>query len=83
MKFSYDQPLVISSGPKPLSVTKVRHGVTQVSLSDGRIVRLSIHVEGVTRSAAQSDGVDVSYSIVTEVMAQPSVPIMDQHEPIQ
>lgn len=81
MTWTYDKPLVMSSGPKTLSIASVKHGVTQVSLSDGRIVRLSIHVEGVKENPTA--GVDVSFSVVTEVMAEPELPIMDQHEGLQ
>lgn len=76
---TYDRPLVIAS-PNPVCITKVKHGVTEISLSDGRVMRLTIHVEGL-RPDAKS--IDVSYAVITEVMAAPDVPIMDQHERVQ
>ncbi|MDB5584878.1 MAG: hypothetical protein JWR80_10054 [Bradyrhizobium sp.] len=80
MSFTYDKPLVIAMGPQPLAISSVKHGVTQVGLSDGRIVRLTIHVEGVS---ANADKLDVSYSVITEVMAEPDVLISDIHEGLQ
>lgn len=75
---TYDEPLLITS--KPVGIVGIKHGVTEVSLSDGRIVRLTVHVEGLKPVA---DKIDISCSIVTEVMVAPSVPIMDQHESVQ
>lgn len=80
MKFGYEQPLMIAKPAEPVSIISIKHGTTEVSLSDGRIVRLSIHVQGVKPDVAT---VDVSYSVVTEVMIAPSAPILDQHESIQ
>lgn len=81
MTFSYDKPLMLSNQPQAIAVTAVKHGVTQVSLSDGRIVRLTIHVDGVT--AASPEAINVSYSVVTEVMPAPDSLIMDVHEGLQ
>jgi hypothetical protein len=73
------QPLVIAT-PKPVAIEKIRHGVTEISLSDGRIVRLTIHVDGLKPAI---DKIDIAYNVTVEVMAAPSAPIMDQHEPLQ
>jgi hypothetical protein len=80
VKFSYDQPLIYTIGPKPLSVTKVKHGVTEISLSDGRLVRLSMHVDGVKE---HDDKLDVNYQAIVEVMEEPSAQIQDVHETVQ
>jgi len=80
MNWTYDKPLVMSSGPMPLSIANVKHGVTTVSLSDGRIVRLTIHVEGVSATAEK---LDLNYSVISEIMVAPELPIMDPHEGLQ
>jgi hypothetical protein len=64
-----------------LSVVKVKHGVTEASLSDGRILRLSLHIEGVGLDG--SDKLNVSYQVITEVVTEPEFPIMDVHEAVQ
>ena len=79
MKLTYDHPLELNS-PKPVGIVGVKHGVTEVSLSDGRIVRLSIHVEGLKPTMGQ---VDIAYAVVSEVMVAPNGPIMDIHEGLQ
>jgi hypothetical protein len=81
MKWSYDQPLVISLGPKPLSIVKVRHGVTEATLSDGRLVRLSVHLDGVVANG--ETGVDITHSVHAEVMDDPGSLIHDVHEQVQ
>jgi hypothetical protein len=81
MNFTYDHPLILSFGPKPLSVVKVKHGVTEASLSDGRILRLSINIEGVAVNAENK--LDVNFQVITEVMSQPEFPIADVHEGVQ
>lgn len=81
MKWSYDQPLVISLGPKPVSIVKVKHGVTEAKLSDGRLVRLSVHLEGVSVSA--EDKVDITHTVIAEIMDEPDSLIHDVHEQVQ
>jgi hypothetical protein len=56
---------------------------TEITLSDGRLVRATLHVKDVKISAQKPGGVDISYNVVAEVMAIPSVPILDVHETIQ
>lgn len=81
MKWSYDQPLVISMGPKPLSIVKVKHGVTEAKLSDGRLVRLSVHLDSVANN--KEGNLDITHSITAEVMAEPDSMIHDIHEQVQ
>ena len=83
MKFSYDYPLVYSIGPKPVSVLKVKHGVTEVSLSNGKLMRLSLHVDGVETNTEEPDKLNVLYNVIVETMAEPEFPIMDVHEAMQ
>jgi hypothetical protein len=52
-------------------------------LSDGRLVRATLHVRNVKPSSQKPGSVDISYNVVTEVMAVPDVPIMDMHETVQ
>jgi hypothetical protein len=81
VKFSYDHPLTYTLGPKPLNVVKVKHGVTEVSLSDGRILRLSLHIDGIKPN--EQNSLDIAYQVITELMTEPAIPIMDVHEAIQ
>ena len=77
----YEQPLSYTIGPKPVSVVKVKHGVTEVTLSNGQLLRLSLHMDKVSLNAENQ--FDIAYQIITEVMEDPSVPIMDVHEVVQ
>lgn len=81
MKWTYDKPLTISLGPKPITIVKVKHGVTEAKLSDGRLVRLSLHLDGV--SFASEDKPEISHSIVTEILDEPSALIHELHEQVQ
>lgn len=80
MNFTYAHPLQISMGPKPTSVAKVKDGVTEISLSDGRLIRISLHIDGVME---HSDKLDVNYSAIVEVLPSPANPILDIHESVQ
>lgn len=80
MNYTYDKPLVIHMGPKRLSVDKVKHGVTEVSLSDGRSVRITLHIEGVRDNGSQ---LDLDYSAIVEVMPEDTGFISDVHEVVQ
>lgn len=81
MKWSYDQPLTISLGPKPVSIVKVKHGVTEAKLSDGRLVRLSLHLEGVSASAENK--IDITHTVIAEIMDEPDAMIHEVHEQVQ
>ena len=82
MTFGYARPFSFNIAPPPaIGVTSVRHGVTEISLSDGRLVRATLHIKDVKPNAR--GGVDISYEVIAEVMATPSVPILDVHETIQ
>jgi hypothetical protein len=85
--FGYAQPFSFQVGmpspPPSIKVTGVRHGVTEITLSDGRVVRATLHVRDVKRSRQKSGSVDITYNVVTEVVNTPDVPIMDVHETVQ
>jgi hypothetical protein len=69
--------------PSAIKVAAVRHGVTEITLSDGRLVRAKLHVKDVKPSAQKPGSLNISYNVVTEVMAIPCAPILDVHETVQ
>jgi hypothetical protein len=84
MTFGYAQPFSFTIGARPqLTVAGVRHGVTEITLSDGRVVRATLHVEGVRPNVKNRGKLDVSYSVVTEVVNRPDITILDVHETLQ
>jgi hypothetical protein len=83
MKFGYTQPFSFRIGhPEPV-VSRVRHGVTEITLSDGRLVRATLHVNAVKTDPNKPGSIDVSYNVIAEIMNAPDVPIRDVHETIQ
>jgi len=86
MTFGYVQPFSFKIGAPPAVpyVASVRHGITEISLSDGRLVRATLHVKEVKLNAQKPGSVgNISYDVVAEIMATPSVPILDVHETVQ
>ncbi len=84
MHLGYIQPFSFRITPRPETrISSVRHGVTEISLSDGRLVRATLHVKSVKCDPAKPGSIDVSYNVVTEVMARPQSPILDIHETVQ
>ena len=84
MHFGYARPFSFRIGPRPqTSITGVRHGVTEITLSDGRLVRATLHVKSVKTDPSKPGSIDVSYNIIAEVMATPEMPIHDVHETLQ
>ena len=84
MNFGYAQPFSFKLGAPPeLKVAGVRHGVTEITLSDGRLVRATLHVKAVKTDPNKPGSVDVSYNVIAEIMNAPDVPISDVHETIQ
>ena len=84
MTFGYAQPFSfqINASAEP-TVSRIRHGVTEITLSDGRLVRATLHVKAVKADPSKPGALNVSYSVVAEVMNTPDVPIMDVHETMQ
>jgi hypothetical protein len=84
MQLGYLQPFSFQVGPRPeTKVTSVRHGVTEIALSDGRLVRATLHVKSVKTDPNKPGGIEVSYNVIAEIMAAPDNPIAAVHETIQ
>lgn len=89
MQLGYLKPFSFQIGPRPepkvggLTVTGVRHGVTEISLSDGRVVRATLHVTSVKADPVKPGDLEVSYNVVAEIITAPASPIHNVHETIQ
>jgi hypothetical protein len=84
MQFGYSRPFSFTIRPRPEPrISSVRHGVTEIILSDGRLVRATLHVKSVKTDPNNPDRIDVSYNVAAEVMTTPEMPIHDVHETIQ
>ena len=55
----------------------------KISLGDGRLVRAMLHIKSVRADPTKRGGIEVSYSVIAEVMAAPDSPIAAVHETIQ
>ena len=84
MKFGYARPFSFQIGHRPQpTVSSVRHGVTEIILSDGRLVRATLHVNAVKTNPNKPGSVDVTYKVVAEIVNMPDMPILDAHETLQ
>jgi hypothetical protein len=84
MNFGYAQPFSFKLGARPEpTIAGVRHGVTEITLSDGRLIRATLHVKAVKPNPKQPGALDISYNVITEVMVKPDTPILDVHETVQ
>jgi hypothetical protein len=84
MQFGYAQPFSfrIGSRPEP-KVASVRHGVTEITLDDGRLVRATLHIKSVATDPNKPGSIDISYNVVAEIMTAPDTIISPVHETIQ
>jgi hypothetical protein len=57
--------------------------VTEINLSDGRLIRATLHVKAVKPNPKRPGALEISYDVITEIMAKPASPILDVHETIQ
>jgi hypothetical protein len=57
--------------------------VTEVVLSDGRLVRASLQIKGVGPSRQKPGSLDISYCVVTEIVERPNLPVHAVHETLQ
>jgi hypothetical protein len=84
MTFGYAQPFSFKIAARPpLTVASVRNGVTEITLSDGRVVRATLQVKGVTPNAKKAGALEISYAVVTEVVNQPAAMVLGVHETLQ
>ena len=84
MNLGYVRPFSFRIGLRPeTKVSSVRHGVTEIALSDGRLVRATLHVNSLKVDPKKPGGIDVSYNVIAEIMLTPDQPILDVHETIQ
>jgi hypothetical protein len=84
IQLGYYRPFSFQIGPRPdTKIARVRHGVTEITLSDGRLVRATLHVTSVKTDQNKPGAIDVSYNLIAEVMTAPQTPIHDVHETIQ
>jgi hypothetical protein len=84
MRIGYIEPFSFQIGRRPeTTVSSVRHGVTEITLSDGRLVHATLHVKTVTADPKKPGAINVTYDVVGEVMAKPGSPILAVHETIQ
>jgi hypothetical protein len=83
MTFGYAQPFSFKLGGTPAKVSVVRQGATEIVLSDGRLVRASLQIKDVRPSRQKPGSLDISYSVVTEVVQRPDAPVHAAHETLQ
>ena len=84
MHFGYTQPFSFKVGRQPeLKVAGVRHGVTEITLSDGRLVRATLHVKAIKQNPAKPGTLDITYNVTAETLAKPGTPILDAHQTLQ
>jgi hypothetical protein len=86
MTFGYAQPFSFRVNPQQqpqLKVAGVREGTTEIILSDGRVVRVTLHVKDVKPNAAKPGAFDISYNVVTEVVKQPEPTVLAEHQTLQ
>ena len=91
MTFSYAQPFTFTLRPAPIrlepapamKVAAVQPGVTEIILTDGRLIRASLHIKGICASRQKPGSLDISYNVVTEIIDKPDLPVHAVHETIQ
>jgi hypothetical protein len=83
MTFGYAQPFSFKLGETPAKITAVRQGATEIMLSDGRLVRASLQINDISPSRQKPGSLDISYSVVTEIVKCPDVPVHAVHETLQ
>jgi hypothetical protein len=97
MTFGYAQPFTFKIGGKlgktggnpgktcgnPVEVAAVRNGVTEITLNDGRLVRATLQIKAISPSRQKPGSLDISYSVVTEVVKTPQAAVHLAHETLQ
>jgi hypothetical protein len=84
MTFGYAQPFSFKIDPRPqLTVAGVRNGVTEITLSDGRVVRATLQVKSVSSNPKKPGALDISYNVVAEVVKPSEAVVLGVHETLQ
>jgi hypothetical protein len=83
MTFGYAQPFTFKLGGTQARIRAVRQGVTEIMLSDGRLVRACLEIKGISPSRQKPGSIDICYTVVTEIVKCPDAPIHAVHETLQ
>lgn len=83
MTFTYEHPLVLQSGPQELKIAKITTGTTQVELSDGRVLWITLGVDSVSPNAIDKTAVDIKHTITVEMMTKPEFPVASAPTTVQ
>jgi len=84
MRLGYTRPFSFQIGRRSETpICSVRHGVTEITLNDGRLVRATLHVKSVKVDPNKPGAIDISYCVVAEVIARPDSLMLGIHETIQ
>jgi hypothetical protein len=84
MRFGYAQPFKFELSPaRAPEIVTVRNGVTEIVLSDGRTIRASLDVKSVAPNHQKPGAFDISFNIVTEIVAKQDNPVHQAHTTLQ
>ena len=84
MIFSYAKPFTFQLRSVPtVRITAIRDGVTEVLLSNGKLVRATLRITGIGSNPEKPGSLDISYAIATEIADAPEIPMHPAHATLQ
>jgi hypothetical protein len=84
MIFGYAKPFTFQLGRAPtVKITDIRDGVTEIHLSNGKLVRASLRITGIRSNPEKPGSLDISYAITTEIVDAPEIPTHPAHTTLQ
>ncbi len=84
MIFGYAKPFTFKLGSAPtVKITALRHGVTEILLSNGKLVRASLQIKGIRSNPGKPGSLDISCTIATEIVDAPQSPTHPAHATLQ
>ena len=84
MIFGYAKPFAFQLGSTPtVKITAIQHGVTEILLSNGKLVRATLRITGIGSNPEKPGSLDISYAIATEIVNAPEIPIHPAHATLQ
>jgi len=83
MTFGYARPFTFKIGGNQVKAAAIRHGVTEIVLNDGRLIRAVLQIKAISPSRHKAGLLDISYTVATEIVDRPNTATHAVNETLQ
>lgn len=83
MRFGYMRPFLFRlSRPRVFNIKAIKFGVTEITLTDGRVIHATLKIKNIKQNAQNPNDIDFDYEVFAE-LTKPLPPLAPEHETVQ